>query len=141
MKLLQLAAKFMTYPFADQSLIVESDLEELSTSLLELIDVAGTVLQTVRHRPSPAVQGDNDDYHLVISLDWKLKRWYNNLPEAMRWTAENVATASRHYFYFQYVDPVLRFSRFLTLLQSILLRSADPLASAIYPFQTSEPTG
>jgi hypothetical protein len=118
MKLLQLAAKFMAYPFEEHSSLSESNLEELSATLLEVIDVAGTVLQTVRHRPAPSPNGDHEDYHLVISLEWKLKRWYNNIPECMRWTPQNVTTASRHYFYFQYVSIPIGCPRFVPALKS-----------------------
>lgn len=42
-----------------------------------------------------------NDYIIIASLDRELELWYNNIPECLKWTPENIAGAKSSFFLFQ----------------------------------------
>jgi hypothetical protein len=66
-------------------------------ALLDLMDLAGRTTE-IGGSTALAEKSDYELYTGVSGLDAELNRWYNTLPEQLRWTPENIQTAPFGFF-------------------------------------------
>ncbi|KAL3444195.1 fungal-specific transcription factor domain-containing protein [Aspergillus insuetus] len=77
------------------------DLEmEIYQALFELMEMAGKITAITNPSVSSSARTDHDRvvYLRMAALDSELEKWYTRLPEALKYTAENAATAPPSFF-------------------------------------------
>jgi hypothetical protein len=68
-------------------------------ALLDLMELAGKITENMDSRSiSDSSVIDRDAYLRMASLDREFGSWYARLPEALRWTPENIRTAPLAFF-------------------------------------------
>jgi len=97
-RMLQCTAKRLIIPLELHPTLAKNIQAEMSSALLDLITVSGKMIERLEHGRG---QHDRHDYLMVVALDRELETWYNNLPEAVRWTPMNLQTANSDFFLFQ----------------------------------------
>jgi hypothetical protein len=71
---------------------------EIYEHLLELMELAGKIIE-IRDPRIAATQAMNEDAYLqVMNLDRQLQTWYRRLPEKLAWKSSNIQTAPSPYF-------------------------------------------
>ncbi|EDU43337.1 Fungal-trans multi-domain protein [Pyrenophora tritici-repentis] len=73
-------------------------------ALLDLMELAGKITENMDpHRSQNAASDsitavDRNQYMRMAALDREFSRWYGSLPEQLRWTPQNIATAPFSFF-------------------------------------------
>ncbi|PVH95805.1 hypothetical protein DM02DRAFT_689316 [Periconia macrospinosa] len=78
----------------------EKSLEtKIYEALLDLMELAGKITDSMDPRSqSPDSVVDRDKYLRMAALDREFSTWYARLPEALKWTPANIATAPFSFF-------------------------------------------
>ncbi|KAL4738819.1 fungal-specific transcription factor domain-containing protein [Aspergillus similis] len=77
----------------------EKSLElQIYQALFELMEMAGKITGITHHGSSRETDRDRLMYLRMAALDSELERWYARLPEPLKYTAENAATAPPSFF-------------------------------------------
>ncbi|KAL4812512.1 fungal-specific transcription factor domain-containing protein [Aspergillus spinulosporus] len=77
----------------------EKSLElQIYQALFELMEMAGKITSITHHSSSREADQDRLMYMRMAALDSELERWHSRLPETLRYTAENAATAPPSFF-------------------------------------------
>jgi hypothetical protein len=82
----------------DAGRAVADDLVEILTTLVEIANDTGKSTQSRANKPAGFT---SNDYFVVAALDQDMESWYNNLPEAIKWTVDNAQKANNNFFNFQ----------------------------------------
>ncbi|KAL4999909.1 fungal-specific transcription factor domain-containing protein [Aspergillus recurvatus] len=71
---------------------------QIYQALFELMEMAGKITGITHHGSSRDANQDRLMYLRMAALDSELERWYARLPEALKYTGENAATAPPSFF-------------------------------------------
>jgi len=72
---------------------------QIYEALLDLMELAGKITENMDPRSqSPESAIDRNQYLRMAALDREFSNWYTRLPESLRWTPANLATAPFSFF-------------------------------------------
>ena len=72
---------------------------QIYEALLDLMELAGKITENMDPRSqSPEFAIDRNQYLRMAALDREFSNWYARLPESLRWTPANLATAPFSFF-------------------------------------------
>jgi hypothetical protein len=68
-------------------------------ALIDLMELAGNITENMNpHSKGPESTIDRNEYMRMAALDRKFSQWHACLPEQLRWTPDNIATAPFSFF-------------------------------------------
>ncbi|PGH26432.1 hypothetical protein AJ80_01930 [Polytolypa hystricis UAMH7299] len=103
----------------------EKSLEtQIYEALLDLMELAGKITENMDPRLQGDLHMDHNAYLRMASLDREMNNWYSRLPEQLKWTPANVATAPFSFFLLHQ-----QFHSALILLHRPFAMYEDPNAS------------
>ena len=77
----------------------EKSLEtQIYEALLDLMELAGKITESIDPKTPIDVNIDRNAYLRMAALDREFGNWYARLPEALRWTPENIKSAPFPFF-------------------------------------------
>jgi hypothetical protein len=71
---------------------------QIYEALIDLMELAGKIADGMDSRHAPDVSIDRNAYLRMAALDREFSNWYARLPEQLRWTPHNIATAPFSFF-------------------------------------------
>ena len=96
-----LSSHFQVDPNQDLTSSQDSIYTTCFDALIDLLEISANVVELLYSKPN--LFQYSDYLFTLAGLDAGLKAWYNQLPESLVWTEQNVENASLAFFHLQYV--------------------------------------